>query len=65
MKMSGHITSSYHSPTLGHPIAMAMLKNGKNRSGDTVLIPLMNGKLIEATVTDNVFYDKEGLRQND
>jgi sarcosine oxidase subunit alpha len=44
---------------------MAMLKNGKNRSGDTVLIPLMNGKLIEATVTDSVFYDKEGLRQND
>ena len=65
MKMSGHITSSYHSPTLGYPIAMAMLKNGKNRSGDTVLIPLMNGKLIEATVTDSVFYDKEGLRQND
>ena len=63
--MSGHITSSYHSPTLGYPIAMAMLKNGKNRSGDTVLIPLMNGKLIEATVTDNVFYDKEGIRQND
>jgi sarcosine oxidase subunit alpha len=44
---------------------MAMLKNGKNRHGETVLIPLMDGKVIEATVTDSVFYDKEGARQND
>jgi hypothetical protein len=29
------------------------------------LIPLMDGKVIEATVTDSVFYDKEGARQND
>jgi sarcosine oxidase subunit alpha len=65
MKMSGHITSSYYSPTLGYPIAMAMLKNGKNRHGENVLIPLMNGKVIEATVSDSVFYDKEGARQND
>jgi sarcosine oxidase subunit alpha len=65
MKMSGHITSSYFSPTLGYPIAMAMLKNGKNRHGETVLIPLMDGKIIEATITDSVFYDKEGVRQND
>jgi hypothetical protein len=26
---------------------------------------LMNGKVIEATVSDSVFYDKEGARQND
>jgi len=65
MKMSGHITSSYFSPTLGYPIAMAMLKNGKNRHGETVLIPLIDGKVIEATITDSVFYDKEGVRQND
>ena len=44
---------------------MAMLKNGKNRHGENVLIPLMNGKVIEATVSDSVFYDKEGARQND
>ena len=54
MKMSGHITSSYYSPTLGYPIAMAMLKNGKNRHGENVLIPLMNGKVIEATVSDQM-----------
>ena len=65
MKMSGHITSSYFSPILGYPIAMAMLKNGKNRHGETVLIPLIDGKVIEATITDSVFYDKEGVRQND
>jgi sarcosine oxidase subunit alpha len=65
MKMEGHITSSYFSPTLGHPIAMAMLKNGKARNGDLVKIPLMNGKVVEATVTENVFYDKVGARQND
>ena len=28
--------------------------------GEQVVVPLMNGKIIEATVTDTIFYDKEG-----
>jgi hypothetical protein len=33
--------------------------------GDIVKIPLLNGKVIEATISDSVFYDKEGLRNNE
>ena len=65
MKMLGHVTSSYYSPILGHPIALAMVKNGTNRLGEKVEIPLMNGKVIEATIADTVFYDKEGNKNNE
>ena len=65
MKMLGHVTSSYYSPTLGHPIALAMLQDGLNRMGEQVLIPLMSGKVVEATVSDTIFYDKEGMRNNE
>ena len=65
MKMLGHVTSSYYSPTLGYPIALAMLKDGFSKMGEQVVVPLMNGKIIEATVTDTIFYDKEGKRNNE
>ncbi len=65
MKMLGHVTSSYYSPTLGYPIALAMLKDGSSKMGEQVVVPLMNGKIIEATVTDTIFYDKEGKRNNE
>ena len=59
------VTSSYYSPTLGYPIALAMLKDGFSKMGEQVVVPLMNGKIIEATVTDTIFYDKEGKRNNE
>ena len=65
MEMIGHVSSSYFSPTCNHPIALALIKNGLNRMGDTVKIPLMNGKVIEAIITESVFYDKEGSRNNE
>jgi sarcosine oxidase subunit alpha len=65
MKMLGHVTSSYYSPILGHPIALAMIKNGMKLLGEKVEIPLMNGKVIEATISDTVFYDKEGNKNNE
>jgi hypothetical protein len=33
--------------------------------GDVVKIPLMSGKVIDATITDSIFYDKEGARNNE
>jgi hypothetical protein len=33
--------------------------------GEKVEIPLMNGKVIEATISDTVFYDKEGNKNNE
>ena len=65
MDMIGHVSSSYYSPTCDHPIALALIKNGLNRMGDVVKIPLMSGKVIEATITDSIFYDKEGARNNE
>ena len=32
--MCGHVTSSYHSACLGHPIALALVENGRSRNGE-------------------------------
>ena len=60
----GHITSSYFSPTLDKPIAMALLKNGKALKGQIVDIPIESGNILKATVVEPQFYDIEGKRQN-
>ncbi len=63
--MCGHISSSYDSPTLGHPIALALLKGGLERAGEKVYASLANGKAVPMTVTSPVFYDPQGERQRD
>ena len=63
MNMLGHVTSSYFSPNLKKSIALAIVKNGKNLKGKKLYIPMKN-KIIEVTVSDTVFLDKEGLRLN-
>ncbi len=60
----GHITSSYFSPTLDKPIAMALLKNGKSLKGQEVDIPIENSNKLRATVVRPQFYDVQGHRQN-
>lgn len=62
--MIGHVTSTYFSPTLGHSIAMALIKGGSRRMGETLTFPVGGNKVINATVVDPVFYDKEGEKQN-
>jgi sarcosine oxidase subunit alpha len=62
--MLGHVTSSYYSACLGHSIAMAVVKGGHSRMGDTVKIPLVDGRTIPAKIASPVFYDPEGARQN-
>ncbi len=63
MDMIGHVTSSYWSPNCGRSIAMAMVKNGRNRMGETVFLPY-DGKIARATVTQPKFFDPEGARIN-
>ncbi len=58
--MIGHVSSSYYSPILRQGIALALIKNGLQRKGEKVYIPLLNGRIISAQITDSVFYDKEG-----
>ncbi len=62
MELIGQVTSSYMSPTLGRSIAMALIQNGRARMGEVISFPLEGGKVIKATITDTVFYDKEGGR---
>lgn len=59
----GHVTSSAYSPTLGHPIALALLANGPARHGETIRVydPVRNGDAL-AKVTHPALYDPEGAR---
>jgi sarcosine oxidase subunit alpha len=63
MPMIGHVTSSYLSPTLGRPIALAMVERGRTRAGETVYAPLPGGT-ISAEIAPPVFYDPEGTRRD-
>ena len=63
MPMIGHVTSSYASPQLGRPIALAMVERGRERHGQTVFAPLPDGT-IAAEVVPPVFYDAEGARRD-
>ena len=63
MDMLGHVTSSYYSPNLKKSIALAVVKDGKNLNGKKLYVPMKN-KIIEVTVSDAVFIDKEGKRLN-
>ena len=62
--MIGHVTSSYLSPTLGRSIAMAVVKGGHQRAGETVQVALSNGTTVRATIGSTVFYDPQSERQN-
>jgi sarcosine oxidase subunit alpha len=63
MAMIGHVTSSYYSPSCGRSIAMALVKGGPTRIGETLSIPLA-GKTIRAVVTEPRFFDLDGERAN-
>ena len=62
--MIGHVTSTYFSPTLNRSIAMALIKGGSKRMGQTLSFPVSAEKTIKAKVVDPVFLDKDGERQN-
>ena len=62
MPMLGHVTSSYLSPILGHSIAMAVIKDGFARMGETLDVALMDGSSQKVTVTEPIFFDIKGER---
>ena len=59
--MEGWVTSSYYSPNCGRSIAMALLRRGNERIGETVALPLED-KVVRAKITKPVFFDEEGER---
>ena len=63
VKMIGHVTSSYYSANLGHSIALALIKGGRQRHGERVYVPLPE-RTVSATITVPRFFDPEGERMN-
>ena len=59
----GVVTSSYDSPTLERPIAMAMLEDGTNQMGQTVRVRHFE-QIVTATVTPACAFDPNGERLN-
>jgi sarcosine oxidase subunit alpha len=62
--MCGHVTSSYASACLGHPIAMALVAGGHSRKDQTVYAALIDGTFVPMKITSPVFYDAKAERQN-
>ncbi len=59
----GHVTSACHSPTLGHEIALAFLKDGRARHGRRMRsVDHLLGVETLCEVCDPVFFDPEGAR---
>ena len=63
IEMLGHVTSSYYSPNLKKSIALGVVKGGKNMMGKKLIIP-MEKKIINVTVADPIFLDKENKKLN-
>jgi sarcosine oxidase, subunit alpha len=59
----GHVTSSYHSEALGQPFALALVANGRNRLGESLLAPV-GDETVEVRVTAPALYDPEGKRRD-
>jgi len=62
--MCGHVTSSYGSATLGHPIALGLVAGGHSRKDETIYALPTDGRRIPVKITSPVFYDAKGERQN-
>ncbi|MEM6665867.1 MAG: sarcosine oxidase subunit alpha family protein [Pseudomonadota bacterium] len=61
----GHVTSYTYSPALETHIALAMLKDGRSRHGETLYATYpLRGDHGAVTVTDPVFFDKDGSRMH-
>jgi len=63
-RTQGRVTSTYHSPVLKKGIAMGLVLNGPGRMGEVLDFPVDDGKVVQARIVDQVFYDKDGEKQN-
>lgn len=57
----GHVTASCYSPNLERSICLALLKNGRQRLGETIVISGLE-RTVEAEITRPVFIDPKGER---
>jgi sarcosine oxidase, subunit alpha len=61
--MLGHVTSSYRSAELDRSFALALVKAGRDRVGQTVHVPVA-GELVPVEITEPVLVDPEGARRD-
>lgn len=61
--MIGHVTSSYYSAHLKHPIALALIERGRSRHGEQVTAVSLDGTVTPVEIVSPVFYDPKGERQ--
>jgi sarcosine oxidase subunit alpha len=61
--MQGFVTSSYHSAALGRSFGLALIQNGRNRIGET-LVASMGDQLVDVVVGETVLFDAEGTRKD-
>jgi sarcosine oxidase subunit alpha len=61
--MEGHVTSSYRSAALDRTFGLALIRNGRNRIGETLRAPV-GGRLVDVVVGDTVLFDAEGSRRD-
>ncbi|WP_136248840.1 sarcosine oxidase subunit alpha family protein [Halomonas borealis] len=64
MPMEGHVTSSYYSPTLASGFALAVVKGGQQKMGESVYLPMADGQVHEAEIVSTIFLDPKGERQH-
>ncbi|MDE0245635.1 MAG: sarcosine oxidase subunit alpha family protein [Gammaproteobacteria bacterium] len=62
--MCGHVTSSYFSACLGHPIALALVAGGRQRKGETIYAAQAGRDPLPVRIVSPVFYDPKGKRQH-
>ncbi|MFY9240486.1 MAG: sarcosine oxidase subunit alpha family protein [Roseovarius sp.] len=61
----GWVSSTTYSPALGKHIALALLKNGKDRQGETLrVVNFVGDETLIADVVSHHFFDPNGDRQN-
>ena len=62
--MCGHVTSSYFSACLGHPIALALVAGGRGRKGETIYAARPGRDPLPVQIVSPAFYDPKGKRQH-
>ncbi|BCW64868.1 FAD-dependent oxidoreductase [Arthrobacter sp. StoSoilB22] len=61
--MEGFVTSSYRSAALGRSFGLALIQNGRNRIGET-LVASLGDQLVNVVVGETVLFDAEGTRKD-
>lgn len=62
-RMEGFVTSSYDSAALGTTFALALVRGGHHRHGET-LHAVVDDRAVPVTVTGHVLFDPEGTRRD-